>query len=646
MLTHCDGVSDRFFHLLWNKDILNKDRSAQINIPQTVIYRNYQATNWYFTDKYGYVKKKKAKRLTQEKILEVFSRNPNASGIAAYFIYNVSKKQKENAVSGHYDIIGKGGEYFYHHARPSGPQPGKLYQPEDPKGMIGQKSVIFYLDYPGLSTFFSVYHHSLNLKVLQGKIERFLTEPNEKWAFGVLQKFEESFGTRNELIEVIWTKHLLITTRRKNKKPLFDKSFDIYERASTFDGPEAYSEIVRPKEKSTIDELQSTLNTIVNHFEKVSYGTICLSFLQCYFKMTSAQELTFLWSTSVRLSKSTTVSKDVERNLPTEFKVHTFKLKDIKDSETKYDLCPNIELRKDFRMVQSVSRNKPQNVQTNDCCFLCNELIDEDHLHSVSYKQLIGFDQRRRDEFEHPPNVFFTNETHTGNGATKGFVRMKKGLIPHTLRRLHPHMGLKEYQSLVNDSTFLALAILVCEKCFLSVVGYERNDLETKQQNRKKYEENRKERENQRFCSIFGQKDFDPFKRSLKITKKLQETKKKEKEKSIPKLKLLRLAGIKESSLHEEENESQKRFQTARSQISEPENYLFRTFRVKTEFKQSALMRSTRENSNIRETTNGSETFNAFSNSASISMDKILEKRPACKENEKHSVQSSKCSKT
>ena len=43
---------------------------------------------------------------------------------------------------------------------------------------------------------------------------------------------------------MIWGPKICLFQRRINKRKIHDKSFDIYERAVTFDGPDFYSENV------------------------------------------------------------------------------------------------------------------------------------------------------------------------------------------------------------------------------------------------------------------------------------------------------------------------------------------------------------------------------------------------------------------
>lgn len=45
-----DGLIENLYHYLWSKDSLF-NRSPQVNIPDTVIFRYEQPVFWYFTSK-------------------------------------------------------------------------------------------------------------------------------------------------------------------------------------------------------------------------------------------------------------------------------------------------------------------------------------------------------------------------------------------------------------------------------------------------------------------------------------------------------------------------------------------------------------------------------------------------------------------
>lgn len=66
------------------------------------------------------------------------------------------------------------------------------------------------------------------------------------------------------MIEVIWSPNITLFEKRVNNKNLFDKRFDIYERAVTFDGDNIYSTIEYIKGTGMSLKLRKSLDDIIN----------------------------------------------------------------------------------------------------------------------------------------------------------------------------------------------------------------------------------------------------------------------------------------------------------------------------------------------------------------------------------------------
>lgn len=79
-----DGISYDFFNLLWTKDDLNF--SPSVNIPDTIIIRHGQPTCWYFTSKNGRIKKKNRQNLLNARIEESFTKHLLGYDVIATFI--------------------------------------------------------------------------------------------------------------------------------------------------------------------------------------------------------------------------------------------------------------------------------------------------------------------------------------------------------------------------------------------------------------------------------------------------------------------------------------------------------------------------------------------------------------------------------
>ena len=89
-----DEFLENIFHLLWIKDVMYKNL-AQINIPDTVIFKNEQPSFWYFTSKNGEILRKSKKNMTNEAIQKHFLKGVKESGIVAYYMYQKKRDADE-----------------------------------------------------------------------------------------------------------------------------------------------------------------------------------------------------------------------------------------------------------------------------------------------------------------------------------------------------------------------------------------------------------------------------------------------------------------------------------------------------------------------------------------------------------------------
>ena len=87
---------------------------------------------------------------------------------------------------------------------------------------------------------------------------------NLKSPNGVFQQFIDPMGNFNAIIEWIWSPNITIFEKRVNKKNLYDKRFDLFERAVTFDGDEIYSNIEYIKGTGLSQKIRRTLDDIIN----------------------------------------------------------------------------------------------------------------------------------------------------------------------------------------------------------------------------------------------------------------------------------------------------------------------------------------------------------------------------------------------
>ena len=175
-----DGINEEFFRLMWLKDELNFGPS--LNIPDTIVVKYGQPTSWFFTAQNGKIKKKNRQNLMSARIEETFTKHILGYDIIATFV--------------------------------------NVYIDADPETGIIPASTVEFLDADRLNTFL-------------------YNRPKEN-SNGILQRFIEPKGTKNEMIRAIWSPKICLLERAENIHHLHDHRYGLYERCVTLEGPEYY----------------------------------------------------------------------------------------------------------------------------------------------------------------------------------------------------------------------------------------------------------------------------------------------------------------------------------------------------------------------------------------------------------------------
>jgi hypothetical protein len=160
-----DGINEEFFRLMWLKDELNFGPS--LNIPDTIVMKYGQPTVWYFTANNGKIKKKNRQNLMSARIEEVFTKNILGYDILASFV-------------------------------------NMAIDPDPDTGMIPPSTVEF-LDAEGLN--------------------KFLYDRPKENSNGILQRFIEPKGTKNECIRAVWSPKICLLERAVNIHHLHDHRY-------------------------------------------------------------------------------------------------------------------------------------------------------------------------------------------------------------------------------------------------------------------------------------------------------------------------------------------------------------------------------------------------------------------------------------
>jgi len=237
-----DGISLDFFNLLWTKDELNFGPS--INIPDTIVFKMGTPSNWYFTASNGRVKRKNRQNLMNARIEEAFTKYLLGYDVIATFI--------------HIQPTDEDGDN-----EPQAPQP----------------MTIEYLDRSGLTDF--------------------LYKRKDK-SNGILQRFIEPKGIKNEMIRAIWSPKVCLLERAENIHQLHDHRFGVFERCVTFEGPEYYSSSAPLRGPVLAGQIQKICESVVHHISEVTFAQQQISRMVLNLKVDSRDKIWMLFSTSLR----------------------------------------------------------------------------------------------------------------------------------------------------------------------------------------------------------------------------------------------------------------------------------------------------------------------------------------------------------
>ena len=415
-----DGISEELFALLWTKDELNFGPS--INIPDTVIFRYGQPTLWYFTASNGRVKRKNRQNLLSAKIEEAFTKQILGYDIVATFVSVPIEK----------DL---------------------------PSGKVPSNTVEF-LDRKGLSDF-----------LYQSKKDN----------HGILQRFIEPKGIKNEIIRAIWSPKVCLLERAENIHNLHDPRYGLYERCVTFEGPEYYSVSAPLRGPVLAGQIQKVCESVVAHVADVTFSEKRISRIVINFKVDSRDQLWLLYTTSIRLEEGKVISLDA----PPEKRL--VNINSVLSLPTVVNLNPYKSYDKTATRTQRV------------CCISCAKETLDTMRHPVTYKtvmkhyehllhlikEISGKGGKQVLDWPPDPEVIaaaggvgfgcleMVSEFDALAKATRmnltgmGTLQSSELLIPPMLRYLHPKLTATGYHRCKMDPLFLYKTVNVCEACFL-----------------------------------------------------------------------------------------------------------------------------------------------------------------------------------
>ena len=229
----------------------------------------------------------------------------------------------------------------------------------------------------------------------------------KKAAVGILQKYVEPRGRQEAVLQVTWTPTVCTFEHRQNNKDLYDQRYDLYERAVTFESEEFHCSAVPVRTRTLKRWLASTTQALVSHVAAVTQGRVQINRLRLHFKQDCRDQIWLLRATILQCA----ISSDCAGEPRVPSTVNTRKI--------------------------SVNPQVPMNVQKTVLCRLCEQATEPDRMCNVSYKAI---------------------------------VRNEPGM-PRLIQKLHSNLAPAQYEKFKANSFFLKKETLVCQDCFLALLG-------------------------------------------------------------------------------------------------------------------------------------------------------------------------------
>jgi len=413
-----DGVCTAFFDCLW-RNAKGENEDIPIYIPDTVIVESGRLLHWYFTGVQGTILRKKFANTTSDEIEKVFIKKTSAdSQIVAYFIET------------------------------------------SPKG--GQHDAHFQIKYMSKSD-----------------LHDFLNQLKEKQS-GILQRFIQPKGTRNDMLSAIWTPALCLLERRVNKCQLEDNQISLSARAATFDAPETYCSSVPIQGCALARAVQNLCEKVVARIKETTRGRQVISRMMVSLKVDSRNRLFLLWTSSIRLDTENSDSLSSYQSFRPIGLRYAVKI----NPEEKIEITS-----KPMRAAKTLNRCDFLDEDPDACpsCGILRSVSGFKKYHSVPFRTIILHFEKiievmmnqeafeRNEQVMWPPketilqaagNVGFG--TLSSNYSDARMVKVSELVIPPVLKKMQPRLGIKGYKRYRNDPVFLSKHCKVCETCFLS----------------------------------------------------------------------------------------------------------------------------------------------------------------------------------
>ncbi|KRX00119.1 hypothetical protein PPERSA_07226 [Pseudocohnilembus persalinus] len=437
-----------FFHL-WKKNPEKNNSSCPgIFIPDTIIYRWGKPFFWYFTTRDGQILRKTKERIFVENFEEIFNLNNASSDLIGMSLTSSEVQEKD-----------------------------------------GQQREKIEFEYYDKSNF---------------KDYIFQREKT----FGILQKFIEPKGHKNQIIKATWSPQFCLLSRKTNLNDLRNAKIPLNNRVATFEGSEYLTEsdsITSPILSSDIEQL--CIN-IVKHIQDVSGGNILISRMVLFFKLDDKNRIWLQYCTNIKVREKY-VTYDHEEPILNQNNGNKISSPLLKISQKK--------------QVDTKTQNIQKKVQLNDQGYVtqlryvndkvCANCEKQEELYDIKFNQIIeSFENdildeetkvirekvKKDEEDDKNPAIVLQKKRqkelkeqqlyYNFEEEEQDYYNKQSLNIPGLILKLWGKISEETYQSLKQNISWLQLPTKVCDECYLlftQVMIENKNERESKKQQNK-----------------------------------------------------------------------------------------------------------------------------------------------------------------
>ena len=434
-LRDVDGCANELYGLLWKRDPKG-DSCPGLHVQETVVFgASGRVEAWYFTSKKtSQILKKHSRHCTAECVLEEWSKemrrgSRSPTDCVACLLYPSSSEG-----------LGAGS-----------PQGGAAPGPHLSSDVWTN---VEFLDWFQAEALLS-----------QGKIP----------SFAVLQKAASRGAgeAHHSVICATWSPSLCLVERRTNCNKMDDTQVPLHERMTTFEGRESCRvSTSAPLSGTKVAELvQGTCRSIVEHVREVSNGEQDIVRLVAYFKVEANFQVSFLWSSSLRLKHripdgaASPSGGAGDRGTSSADGVASGTAPIAPPRALFASLCVNLD--PNVRVLRGTTPSRRQGKRVwrmgNFSCPSCAKTFDHRERCEVMYKTVICHHER-----------------HLGGGGRRSGAPGGLAGVPPVLAETEgPSLDLKRYAAVADNPAFLYKVCHMCVDCCLEYTSTALEDLGT-----------------------------------------------------------------------------------------------------------------------------------------------------------------------